>query len=807
MPENGRKSPGASLKWEVNTSQGEEMDAHALRVLDFFAIVEKLVEQTQTVYGREIAEKITPLNDLDEIRRAQEETSEGVEWLGRYGEIPWGTSLDIRPILSRAKIGGVLSPEELYQIKEFLGALRQIKSKVLESKSFPIITSLVKEFHLLPALEKEIEKSISPSGEILDSASYDLLRLRKQARLIENRLKEKLQGLIESPTVKRYLQEPIITIRDDRFVVPVKAEFKAQLPGVVHDRSASGQTVFLEPLDTVNINNELREAQMKIRDEEERILMTLSKKIGEQAGELLRSLQALGRLDFIFAKARLSDLMKANMPKVEDGAYLDLVNARHPLLKGEVVPIDIQIGRSFHTLVITGPNTGGKTVSLKTAGLLVLMAQAGLHIPASATSSIGIFRNVFADIGDEQSIQQSLSTFSAHMAQIVRILKDADPRSLVLLDELGSGTDPREGAALGAAILEFLHENRIPTIASTHHTELVAFAYLHRDARNASMEFDLNTLAPTYKMRLGIPGSSHAFQIAKKLGLLPEVLSDAQNHMTLEREKLDQLISKLEEERQKLESDKAQAEKLKEEAWKLREEYQKQSEELKKKKKQILRSAYEEAQKVINETKSQMEELLEKLRQEPKVSVRTEAIRKEVEEVKSQVDERIQITEKRGLPVSLKDLRIGDLVWIPRFKAQGVIVEIDAEKKKARVQVGSMRASVEEREIERLEAKEAQEVLKEREVPERPSISFKKDISWKIDLHGARVEDALQVLDKYLDDAVMANFPFVYILHGRGTGALRQAIHNYLRNHPSVLRFRMGEATEGGQGVTIVYLK
>jgi len=783
------------------------MDAHALRVLDFFAIVEQLVEQTRTIYGRELAEKLTPLNDLDEIRKAQEETSEGVEWLGRYGEIPWGPDVDIRPILNRAKIGGMLTPYELYQVKEFLGTMRQIKSKVLESKSFPLITSLAKEFHLPPGLEKEIEKSISPSGEILDSASYDLLRLRKQARLIESRLKEKLQSLIESPTVKKYLQEPIITVRDERFVVPVKAEFKAQLPGVVHDRSSSGQTVFLEPLDTVNINNELREAQMKIRDEEERILMALSQKVGEVSGEFLRFIQALARLDFIFAKARLSDFMKANMPKIEDGAYLDLVNARHPLLKGEVVPIDIQIGRGFHTLVITGPNTGGKTVSLKTAGLLVLMAQAGLHIPASAQSSIGIFQNVFADIGDEQSLQQSLSTFSAHMAQIVKILKEATPQSLVLLDELGSGTDPREGAALGSAILEYLHENRIPTIASTHHTELVAFAYLHRDARNASMEFDLNTLAPTYRMRLGIPGSSHAFQIAKRLGLLSQVLTDAQKHLTVEREKLDQLIARLEDERQKLEEEKAQAEKLKEEAWKLRQEYQKQSEEIKKKKKEILRNAYEEAQKVINDTRSQMEELLEKLRQEPKVSVRTEALKKEVEEAKSQIDEHVQLAEKRGLPISLDDLHVGDLVWIPRFKAQGIIVEIDLEKRKARVQVGSMRASVEEREIERLEAKETLEVLKEREIPERPTISLKKDISWKIDLHGARVEDALQVLDKYLDDAVLANFPFVYILHGRGTGALRQAIHNYLRNHPSVLRFRTGEATEGGQGVTIVYLK
>jgi DNA mismatch repair protein MutS2 len=783
------------------------MDAHALRVLDFFAIIEQLVEQTRTIYGRELAEKLTPLNDLDEIRKAQEETSEGVEWLGRYGEIPWGPDVDIRPILNRAKIGGMLTPYELYQVKEFLGTMRQIKSKVLESKSFPLITSLAKEFHLPPGLEKEIEKSISPSGEILDSASYDLLRLRKQARLIESRLKEKLQSLIESPTVKKYLQEPIITVRDERFVVPVKAEFKAQLPGVVHDRSSSGQTVFLEPLDTVNINNELREAQMKIRDEEERILMALSQKVGEVSGEFLRFIQALARLDFIFAKARLSDFMKANMPKIEDGAYLDLVNARHPLLKGEVVPIDIQIGRGFHTLVITGPNTGGKTVSLKTAGLLVLMAQAGLHIPASAQSSIGIFQNVFADIGDEQSLQQSLSTFSAHMAQIVKILKEATPQSLVLLDELGSGTDPREGAALGSAILEYLHENRIPTIASTHHTELVAFAYLHRDARNASMEFDLNTLAPTYRMRLGIPGSSHAFQIAKRLGLLSQVLTDAQKHLTVEREKLDQLIARLEDERQKLEEEKAQAEKLKEEAWKLRQEYQKQSEEIKKKKKEILRNAYEEAQKVINDTRSQMEELLEKLRQEPKVSVRTEALKKEVEEAKSQIDEHVQLAEKRGLPISLDDLHVGDLVWIPRFKAQGIIVEIDLEKRKARVQVGSMRASVEEREIERLEAKETSEVLKEREIPERPTISLKKDISWKIDLHGARVEDALQVLDKYLDDAVLANFPFVYILHGRGTGALRQAIHNYLRNHPSVLRFRTGEATEGGQGVTIVYLK
>lgn len=779
------------------------MDAHALRVLDYFVIIEKLVELCQTIYGREIAEKLTPSNKIEEIQRSLGETSEAREWLDKFGDFSWGHSQDLRPLIAKGKINGILTPEDLLQIKEFLSLLRQIKQKSTDLRSFPAIAALIKEFHLLPQLEKEIEKSISPEGEILDSASYDLLRLRKQSRLIEGRLQEKLQDLISSPSVRKYLQDPVITVRDERYVIPVKQEFKSQLPGIVHDRSSSGQTVFLEPLTTVNINNELREVQIRIKQEEDRILASLSAKVGEASLELTRSISAFARLDFIFARARLSEMQKAAAPKIEEGAYLEILRGRHPLLKGEVVPIDIQVGKKFRTLVITGPNTGGKTVSLKTAGLLVLMAQSGLHIPASSQSAIGIFANVLADIGDEQSIEQSLSTFSSHLSQIVRVLREARSSSLVLLDELGAGTDPREGAALGTAILEYLHDGQVRTIASTHYTELVSFAYFHPDARNASMEFNVETLAPTFQLRMGIPGSSHAFSIAKRLGLKEDVLQEAQRHLTVEREKLDELITRLEIEKEKLDADRRLAQEAKEEAMKIREDYLRQNEELKKKKKEILRSSYSEAQKVIKDTRGAMEELLEKLRQEKGTSRQTEEIRKAVERMQGDVEERIELTERRGLPVKLESLKPGDLVWIPRFKSQGVIIEVSREQGKARVQVGAMRASLEEQEIEKMD-----ELGQKKEImPERPKLSFTKAVSWKLDLHGVKVEEALGILDKYLDEALMSNFPFVYILHGRGTGALRQAIHKYLRTHPSVLRFRMGEGTEGGQGVTIVYLK
>ncbi len=779
------------------------MDAHALRVLDYFVIVESLVELCQTLYGRELAEKLSPANRLDEIQRSLKETSEAREWLEKLGDFTWGHTQDLRPLISRGKIFGILAPEELLQVKDFLSLLRQIKQKNTELRSFSLLSALIKEFHPLPQLEKEIEKSISPEGEILDSASYDLLRLRKQSRLIEGRLREKLQDLISSPAVRKYLQDPVITVRDERYVIPVKQEFKSQLPGIVHDRSSSGQTVFLEPMTTVTINNELREAQIRIKQEEDRILSALSARVGEASLELTRSVAAFGRLDFIFARARLSEMEKAVAPKIEEGAYLEILRARHPLLKGEVVPIDIQVGKKFRTLVITGPNTGGKTVSLKTAGLLVLMAQSGLHIPASSQSAIGVFENVLADIGDEQSIEQSLSTFSSHLSQIVRVLREASPSTLVLLDELGAGTDPREGAALGTAILEFLHDGEVRTIASTHYTELVSFAYFHPDARNASMEFNLETLAPTFQLRMGIPGSSHAFAIAKRLGLKDYVLEEAQRHLTVEREKLDELITRLEAEKDKLDADRRLAQEAKEEAMKIRDDYLRQNEELKKKKKEILRSSYSEAQKVIKETKGTMDELLEKLRQEKKVSRQTEEIRRTIERAEGDVEERIELTEKRGLPVKLESLKPGDLVWVPRFKSQGVIIEVSREQGKARVQVGAMRAYLEEREIEKMDEAER----KEEGMPERPRLSFTKAVSWKLDLHGVKVEEALGILDKYLDEALISNFPFVYILHGRGTGALRQAIHKYLRTHSSVLRFRMGEGTEGGQGVTIVYLK
>lgn len=803
----GGKNHGDSENRQFELIRGEELDAHALRVLDFSVIVEKLLELSQTIYGREMSERLAPMTKLEDIQRGQQETTESREWLDKFDDFSWGPEgSDLRPLIAKGRVGSSLVPEELLQIRSFLGLLRQIKQRMTEARSFPILSGLAKEFHPLTALEKEIEKSISAEGEILDGASYDLLRLRKQSRLIEGRLREKLQDLIDSPSVRKFLQDPIITVRDQRYVIPLKTEYKSQVPGVVHDRSASGQTVFIEPLATVNINNELREIQLKIKQEEDRILATLSGAVGEQAGEILRSIQSLARLDFIFAKARLSEIERAAAPKVDEGSFIQLVAARHPLLDGNPVPIDIEVGRGFRTLVITGPNTGGKTVSLKTAGLLVLMAQAGLHIPASSQSCIGLFQNIFADVGDEQSLQQSLSTFSSHMSQIVRILRETDAHSLVLLDELGAGTDPREGAALATAILESLHDRSVRVIASTHHTELISFAYFHPEARNASMEFNLESLSPTFRMKLGIPGSSHAFLIAKRLGLKAEVLAEAQKFLTVEREKLDELIGRLEQERQKLESDREAAEKAKEEALRIRDEYSRQSEDLKKRKKEVLRGAYAEAQKVIKDSRSQMEELLQKLRQEKPTSGKTEEIRKEIEQARNEVENRIDIAEKRGLPVNLSHLKPGDEVWIPRFKAQGVVMEIKLEEGKARVQIGTMRANLHEEEIERLEAP-GERLKIQAEIPSRPQVAAGKDVSWKLDLHGEKVEAALSVLDKYLDNAVLANFPFVYVLHGRGTGALRQAIHSFLRKHPSVLRFRMGEGSEGGQGVTIVYLK
>jgi len=786
------------------------MDAHALRVLDFHEIVEKLLELTLTPYGQEIAEKLAPSTKLEEVQKGLQETTEAREWLDKYGDFGWGELFDLRPILAKCRVSGMLAPEELLHVKSFLVLLRQIKNKMMEARAYATLTGLAKELHALPSLEKEIEKAIGPNGEILDGASFELLRLRKQSRLIESRLRDKLQDLIESPSVRKLLQDPIITVRDQRFVIPVKQEYKSQLPGVVHDRSASGQTVFLEPLATLNINNELREVQLKIKQEEERILAELTAKVGELVPDFNRSLQNLARLDFIFAKARLSDLYKASPPRVENGAFLELYNARHPLLRVPAVPIEIDVGGKFRTLVITGPNTGGKTVSLKTAGLLMLMAQAGLHIPASSQSQIGIFQNVYADIGDEQSLEQSLSTFSSHLSQIVKIIKEAESNMLVLLDELGAGTDPREGAALGTAVLECFHNRGVRTIVSTHHTELISFAYTHREARNASLEFDTETLSPTYRMKMGVPGSSHAFLIAKRLGLSTEVLAQAQTFLTVERERLDELITHLEEERQKAETERKKAEEAKSEAIKLREEYKQQTEELKKKKKEILRSSYAEAQKVVTDTRSQMETLLEQLRQEKRPSARTVAIKKEIEQAESEVGEQAMDTDRRGLPVSLAKLRPGEVVWIPRFKSQGVIIEIDLATARARVQVGTMRASVTEKEIEALEGgglPSSTRASLSKSEGDRSIIMTRPDLSWKLDLHGVRVEDALTTLDKYLDDAVLSSFPFVYILHGRGTGALRQAVHQHLRSHASVLRFRMGEGNEGGDGVTIVYLK
>ncbi|WML30508.1 endonuclease MutS2 [Neobacillus sp. OS1-32] len=786
------------------------MQDKVLKVLEFTKVREQLLEHAASSLGKEKIANLVPSTDFDEVVKLQAETDEGATVYRIKGNIPLSGIYDIRPHIKRSIIGGVLSPHELMQISSTIYASRQMKRFIEEideeRTEIPILKEQVDQIIPLTNLEHVIKQAIDESGEVLDGASELLRTLRHQLRSNEARVREKLESMIRSSSAQKMLSDAIITIRNDRFVIPVKQEYRGHYGGIIHDQSSSGQTLFIEPQVIVQLNNQLQDIRVKEQLEIERILTELSAKVAEFANELQIIVKILANLDFIFAKARYGKKIKATMPIINNEGRIALYQARHPFIPlDEVVANDILLGEDYTTIVITGPNTGGKTVTLKTLGLCSLMAQAGLQVPAQDGSELAVFGAVYADIGDEQSIEQSLSTFSSHMVNIVDILNRVDDNSLVLFDELGAGTDPQEGAALAISILDEVYRIGARVVATTHYPELKAYGYNREGVLNASVEFDVETLSPTYKLLLGVPGRSNAFEISQRLGLNERIINNARSYISEDTNQIDNMIASLEESKHQAEIEQQEALDFLRQAEKLHKDLQKQMIEFYEKKDSMLEKAAAKAAEIVDEAKKEAEQVirdLRKMRTEKHAEIKEHELidaKKRLEKAVPEMTKSAKLTNKKS---KKQQYLPGDEVRVLTFDQRGTLVEkVSADE--WQVQMGILKMKVKEKDMEYLGSTEKKQET-------RPMAIVKgsdSHVKLELDLRGERYEDALLKVEKYIDDALLASYPRVSIIHGKGTGALRQGVQEYLRNHRAVKKIRFGEAGEGGTGVTVVEFK
>lgn len=787
---------------------GKVLEEKVLQKLEYDQVINILAEKCTSRLGKELALGLKPITVRAEIEIRQRETSVAKEILRLYPEFSLGGLRDLRSCLNKAKKGGVLEPNEFLKITATLSVLRQVK-RFFSEKNYPLLEKYVADLPLLAVLEKQIKKQITKEGLVSDRATQELFRLRCRLKNLKGKVREKLDSLIHSPQMVKFLQEPLITIRNQRFVLPVKQEYRSEVAGIVHDQSASGATLFIEPLAVVELNNELDLCEVQERAEVTRILRSLSELVTKDEQDLRRILYSLAKLDLILAKAKLSTLWDCGEPCFNERGYLKIVQGRHPLLSGKVVPITIELGAVFDALIITGPNTGGKTVTLKTVGLFVLMAQTGLHLPAETGTELAVFKNVYADIGDEQSLQQSLSTFSAHLKNIIRILKQVDENSLVLLDELGAGTDPTEGAALAKAILEYFIQSGAKTIATTHYSELKSFAYHHSRVENASVEFDVETLRPTYRLLIGIPGKSNALVISEKLGLPSKLVDRARAFLSQEAVRTADLIANLEREQLLAEKEHALVVEYKKEVAEELAKLKQRAAELEKQKQEIRRQAQKEAWEITKQARQESEAWLKEFKEARKKMDRQalgemEKIKNELRKKEAILAEEV-FRKKSGKSLKIEEIKVGMSVFLNRFKQQGYVLEEPNEKGQVLVQAGIMRLLVDLRDLSTLEEETVEANGRTTGIGKIVS-SKAKNINSEIHLRGFPVDEALLEVEKYLDDAYLAGLPKVRIIHGKGTGTLRSAITRFLQNHHLVASFRLGDYYEGGQGVTIVEL-
>lgn len=784
------------------------MDAHSLKVLEYSHVVEMLVERTACALGEDLARQLEPSSDRLLIDEGQRETSEAARIIREEGSVPLGGIHDIRALVGKASVDALLQPAELLRIAGTLSSALRLRNFILKrAEKSPRLMEIAQNITPLPQIERSIDEAISDKAEVRDTASPELARIRSKLKTLHARMMDKLNSFIHGANYKTAIQDPVITQRGDRYCIPVKAEHRGAIPGIVHDSSASGATVFIEPTSVVEMGNEIRTLLSAEQQEVERILRRLTGMVSVATPELRLTLDSLARIDFATAKGKLSCDMNAVEPELNREGKIDVIEARHPLLTGEVVPIDVELGKRFKTLLITGPNTGGKTVTLKTVGLLTLMAQSGLHIPAREGSKLAIFDEVFADIGDEQSIQQSLSTFSSHMTNIVNIISSVGKNSLVLLDELGAGTDPGEGAALAKSILDRLVHSGARTVATTHYGELKEFAFIREGVENASVEFDLNTLRPTYRLMIGVPGSSNAFAIASRLGLDDRIIADAKG-MIQGGERSEEIIRRIEETHKNATEMKQIAERREKDAEILKSRYEQRLDEVEELRREMRMQVAAEVDRRVREKVAELDEIILDLKTHPKktqqiVQEAKQQFKSRVKELKKEVDDTLEPEyEEPDEDVVIKK---GDTVTVTTFGLDGQLLSEPGDGD-VQVMIGSMKVNVPMTAIR--PARRLKEKLKE-PASEAAAITTTKagSVSPELKLIAQRVEQAMENLDKYLDDAYLAGLPTARIIHGMGTGALRKAVWDYLKNHHAVQSYRLGERDEGASGATIVTFK
>lgn len=812
------------------------MNQKALKTLEYYKIIDTLTEYASTEPGKRLCRELLPSCDYQEIVQNQQETSDAVTRVRQKGSISFGGVKDITDSLKRLEIGSSLNILELLAVSSVLTVSARAKSYGRREESELPDDSLDEMFRLLEPLtpvNTEIKRCILSEDEVSDDASPGLRQVRRQMKIINDRVHTQLNSVLNSS--RTYLQDAVITMRDGRYCLPVKAEHKSQVPGMVHDQSATGSTVFIEPMAVIRLNNELRELEIQEKREIEFVLMALSSQLVPYTDTLAENLAILAKLDFIFAKAALSRHYNCTEPKFNNRRYINIKDGRHPLLDPKkVVPINIHLGDSFDLLIVTGPNTGGKTVSLKTVGLFTLMGQAGLHIPAFDGSELAVFDNVFADIGDEQSIEQSLSTFSAHMTNIVSILAQADSRSLCLFDELGAGTDPTEGAALAVAVLSFLHHMECRTMATTHYSELKVFALTEPGVENACCEFSVETLRPTYRLLIGIPGKSNAFAISKKLGLPDYIIEDAKRHIEKEDAAFEDLLANLEESRVTIEKEREELNAYKAEIADLKKRLEQKEERFQDQKERLLEKARTEAQQILQDAKDTADSTIRNINKLASQS----GVGKELEEQRSRLRNKIKDVDKKltskkpqapQKTISPKSLKIGDGVKVISMNLKGTVSSLPNAKGDLYVQMGILRSLVNIKDLALLNESSISGPGLDSSTGSRATgrnraktpgafgkggtsqsgikMSKSFSISPEINLIGLTVDEAVPELDKYLDDAYLAHLPQVRVVHGRGTGALRAGIHKHLKRLSYVKEFHLGEFGEGDTGVTIVTFK
>ena len=791
------------------------MTERSLRVLEFHKIRAELSKYCVSDMGRERCEALVPTNRVADVRRMQQETEEARVVLTYLGGTPMIPFADVRASLHLAEIGSALSPRALLDIAACLRAARAARDALVTDRdNTPMLSANASRLTANRALEQAIGDAILSEEEIADRASTELFSIRRKMRACNERVRERLNGMIHSPTTQKYLQEAIITMRADRYVLPVKQEYRSMVPGIVHDQSATGATIFVEPMAVVEIGNELKQLIAAEKAEIERILRALSAQVAPDAAAIADNLAILAQLDFAFAKASLAREMMACEPKINDEGRIDIRRGRHPLIDPQkVVPLDIRLGTEFTTLIITGPNTGGKTVTLKTTGLFTLMAQSGLQVPAEHGTELAVFDDVFADIGDEQSIEQSLSTFSGHMTNIVSILEQVTPDSLVLFDELGAGTDPTEGAALAQAILSTLLDMHTRTVATTHYSELKEYALTTPNVENASVEFDVTTLRPTYRLSIGIPGKSNAFEISRKLGLLEFVIGKAKELLSKEQVRFEDVIANAEYHRQVAEKERQIAEEASREMVAIRNQAEAERKKLEEQRERSIKKAKEEAKRIVENARRESDALISELRAMKKAGGAQEH---EIQRVRKQVDAAQEALadkpeEAAGeVPTSVK---VGDMVHIASMDVDATVASLPDAKGFLQLKVGMMKMRAQLSDLRTLSStqklikKEQKKLERKRVMREQRVDITARAVRQELDVRGMALDEAIPEVQKFLDDAMLSSLGEVSIIHGNGTGILRAGIQDCLRRHPCVSSFRLGRYGEGETGVTIVSLK